>query len=298
MSATAPSAKSERLIEKGEKIRIREHRLTQNLRLTSAANIVDFVHSKGLVSVLGGNELPSVISAVLGKSWKPSSKGFTGWLDWWSFKIDGDRLAQVVAQIERRDDILASRIFRRSKTFVSNRLWPIIGPIVDHHETMLKKEKQLSPLELKILDNIRSERSIRTDRLRKVLELEGKANSYRFHRSLSSLESHGLIVGAEDPNPDTHLHANIWQTWNQRTRSGKKGTRVSYPAMVAKLLERTIDSCIFVPEDAIRDMFEWRADTETAKDQLLREGTIVRAGKFLVHSRIGDRVLTPDLESY
>ncbi|HYY90777.1 MAG TPA: hypothetical protein VE955_02180, partial [Candidatus Dormibacteraeota bacterium] len=73
------------------------------------------------------------------------------------------------------------------------------------------------------------------------------------------------------------------------TRSGKKRTQVSYPAMVAKLLEVTIDSCIFVPEDRVREMFEWRADTETAKDQLLSEGTIVRAGKFLVHSRIGGR---------
>lgn len=283
------SAQNAILVKKSESIRNQEHRLDSKLRLTTLADIVRFVHSKGLVSVLGGNELPSVISAVLGKPWRPTSKGFTGWLDWWSFRIDGDRLARVVGKIERRDDILASRIFRRSKTLVSETLWPILGPIIDHHETLLKKGKLLSLVELRILDKVRSEESIRTDRLRKVLQLQGKADGYKFHRSISNLESHGLIVGAEDPNPETHLHANIWQTWKERTRGTQKATGVSYRAMIARLLERTIDSSVLVREDKIGKMFEWGPDTEEAKDRLLREGAIVRADNFLVHSRVADQ---------
>src|SRR6266540_212774 len=119
MSASNPSRKTDTPVRKAEGIRDREHRLSSGLRLKTLADVVEFVHSKGLVSLLGGNELPSMISAVLGRPWKPSAKGFTGWLDWWSLKFEGQQLARVLGDIERRNDILASRIFRRSKTFIS-----------------------------------------------------------------------------------------------------------------------------------------------------------------------------------
>src|SRR5690348_1523105 len=217
------------LVRKAEAIRIREHRLKPTLRLKTQDEIVEFIHKQGMVSALGGNELPSFISAILGKPWKPSAKGFTGWMDWWSVKISGQPVARVSRDIEGRDDILACRLFRRTKTFVSNEIWPILNPIVKHHQELVQKGRLLSDLERRLLETIDAEGSIRTDRLRKKLKLEAKENNSKFHRSLSTLESYALIVGVEDPNPERHMHANIWQTWNTRTGRGASREGLSYP---------------------------------------------------------------------
>src|SRR5207249_12029295 len=200
------------LIGKAQKIRDQEHRLKPSLRLKTQEEICKFIHDRGLVSALGGNELPSFISAILGRPWKPSARGFTGWTDWWSIKISGQPVARASRDIEGRKDILATRIFRRTKTFVSNKLWPILDPIVKHHQDPAVKREIFSDIELKILETIGTEGSIRTDRLRKKLKLETKENNSKFHRSLANLESYALIVGVEDPHPERHLHANIWQT--------------------------------------------------------------------------------------
>src|SRR5207244_1080178 len=138
------SAKNNAFIRKAEAIRVREHRLKPSLRLKTHAEIIEFIHDKGLVSVLGGNELPSFISAVLGRPWKPSARGFTGWMDWWSIKISGEPVARVSQNIEGRKDILATRIFRRTKTFVSSKLWPLLDTIVKHHQDPAFKQQILS----------------------------------------------------------------------------------------------------------------------------------------------------------
>jgi hypothetical protein len=236
--------------------------------------------------MLGGNELPSFISAILGKPWKPSAKGFTGWMDWWSIKISGQSLARVSREIERREDILASRIFRRTKTFVSSKLWPILDPIVRHHQDPAVKRKILSDIELKILETVESEGPIRTDHLRKKLKLEAKENNSKFHRSLSNLESYSLIIGIEDPHPEKHLHANIWQTWDDRTRNGMGRGNLSYSEALAKLLEKNLDACVLAREDEIRNWFPWGTDMQAVKEELLVNETILRAGAYLVSSRI------------
>src|SRR5207302_1632154 len=82
--------------------------------------------------------------------------------------------AHVSRDVEGRKDILATRIFRRTKTFVSNKLWPILDIIVKHHQDPAVKQQILSDIELKILETIETEGTIRTDRLRKNLELEVK----------------------------------------------------------------------------------------------------------------------------
>jgi len=289
MTPTKTSGENDLFIKKAEEVREREHRLTPSLRLRTLPDIVQFVHAKGLVSMLGGNELPSMISAVLGKPWKSSAKGFTAWKEWWSLKIEDQRLSNVLAELERRDDILASRIFRRSKTLVSNTIWPILNPIIEHHKNLAIREKLVPPLELKLLDTIESEGSIRTDRLRKKLRLEDRENNYRFHRSLGSLESQGLIVGAEDPNPERHLHANIWQTWEKRTRNAKKLAGASYGEMVAKLFEKTLDACVLAREAKVPEWYVWSNDIQDAKEKLLKKGIIVRSGAFLIPFRIFDR---------
>ena len=242
----------------------------------------------GLVSVLGGNELPSFISAILGRPWKPTANGFTGWNDWWSLKISGQSVARVSREIEGRNDVLATRIFRRTETFVFDELWPILHQIVKHFQTPTVKRETFSDLELKLLETIAAEGSIRTDRLRKKLRLEGKQNNSRFHRSLTNLESYATIIGVEDPHPEKHLHANIWQTWETRT-SGKTGHNdTSYTEALAKLLEKTIDACILAREDQIDKWFQWSADMNMVKDEMLRDEACLRAGPYLISSNAFD----------
>jgi hypothetical protein len=272
------------LVVKAKKIRDTEHHLKHSLRLRTRGAIVEFVHSKGLVSALGGNELPSLISAVLGRQWIPSKKGFAGWTEWWSLKIDGDQLPHVIGEIERRSDILASRIFRRSKTLVSHTIWPILDPIVEHHKTLVARERTFSNLELKLMETVESEGSIRTDHLRKKIKLHGKMNNTRFHRSLVNLESRGLIVGFEDPHPETHLHANIWQTWADRTRIARKSPSFSYEEAIAELLKKTIETSILVREDQIKELYAWTVDFEAVVNRLVDDGTIRRAGGYLIPS--------------
>jgi hypothetical protein len=209
-------------------------------------------------------------------------------LDWWSIKISGQSVARVSREIEGRNDVLATRIFRRTKTFVSNKLWPILDPIIKHHQDPAVKREILSDLELKILESIESEGSIRTDRLRKKLKLEAKENNSKFHRSLSNLESYAMIVGVEDPQPEKHLHANIWQTWNTRTNEERGRDSTSYREALATLLGRTIDACVLVREDQIPKWFEWSSDMQAVKDQSLLDGTIVKSGRYLISSKVDD----------
>ncbi len=279
---------NDQLVKKAEETREREHRLKPSLRLKTRSEIVNFIHDKGLVSALGGNELPSLIGAVMGKAWRPSSKGFSGWLDWWSLKIEGERIGQISSEIERRDDILATRVFRKTKTFVSDKLWPVVDSIVRRQRELVAKRKILSDLERKLLETIGSEEPIRTDQLRRKLKLEAKENNYKFHRSLTNLESHGLIVGAEDPHPEKHLHVNVWQTWEKRTHGHAGHARLSYQESVTKLLGESINACVFTREDQIPEWFEWNTDIEAAKENLLQSGEIRRADSYLVTSRVLD----------
>src|SRR5438552_9725217 len=283
------SAKNNAFVRKAEAIRVREHRLKPSLRLKTQGEITEFIHDKGLVSTLGGNELPSFISGIIGKPWKPSAKGFSGWLDWWSTKISGQPVAHVSRDIEGRKDILATRIFRRTKTFVSGELWPILDIIVKHHQDPAVKQQILSDIELKILETIETEGSIRTDRLRKKLKLEAKENNSKFHRSLSHLENYALIVGVEDPHPERHLHANIWQTWDARAGEGIDRVGPSYNETLAKLLEKTIDACVLAREDQMRKWFQWNAEMEVAKEESLKNGGILKAGPFIITPRISKR---------
>src|SRR6059036_3858257 len=272
------------LVKKAKETREQEHRLKPSLRLKTRSEIVNFIHDKGIVSALGGNELPSLISAVMGKAWRPSSKGFSGWLEWWSLKIEGERIGRISSEIERRDDILATRVFRETKTFVSDRLWPVLDIIVSHQRGFVAKGKILSTLERKLLETVGAEGPIRTDRLRKRLKLEAKENNYKFHRSLTNLETHALIVGAEDPHPEKHLHANIWQTWEKRTHGQVGRARLSYQESVTKLLGESINACVLTREDQIEKWFEWRTGIEGAKNNLLQSGKVRRAGPYLVTS--------------
>jgi hypothetical protein len=276
------------LVKKAEEIRAREHRLKPSLRLKTQEEIYRFIHERGLVSALGGNELPSFISAILGRPWKPSAKGFTGWSDWWSIKISGQSVARVSREIEGRRDILATRIFRRTKTFVANELWPALDNIVKHHQDPSVRRKTFSDLEQKLLETIGAEGSIRTDRLRKKLRLEGKENNSKFHRSLANLESYGLIIGVEDPNPERHLHANIWQTWDTRTSKQIDRANLSYNEALAKLLEKTFDACVLAREDQVSKWFQWSVDIEAVREEMLADETILRAGPYLVSSRVRD----------
>jgi hypothetical protein len=277
---------AKQLIEKARKVRDQEHRLKPSLRLKTREEIDKFIQDRGLVSALGGNELPSFISAILGRPWKPSGKGFTSWNDWWSIKISGQSVARVSREIEGKKDILATRIFRRTKTFVSDELWPILSTIVKHHLDPTVRRKTFSDLEQRLLETIEAEGSIRTDRLRKKLRLEAKENNSTFHRSLSNLESYALIVGFEDPHPERHLHANIWQTWGTRTSKGISRGGLSYNEALAKLLEKSIEACVLAREDQIRTWFQWSDDMETAEKDLRKSEKIMKAGPFLLTSRI------------
>ncbi|HLC10963.1 MAG TPA: hypothetical protein VJL56_03865, partial [Candidatus Bathyarchaeia archaeon] len=108
-----------------------------------------------------------------------------------------------------------------------------------HHQDPAVKREILSDIELKILETIGTEGSIRTDRLRKKLTLETKEHNSKFHRSLANLESYALIVGVEDPHPERHLHANIWQTWDARTQEGKSHASLPYSEALSKLFVKT-----------------------------------------------------------
>jgi hypothetical protein len=157
-----------------------------------------------------------------------------------------------------------------------------------HHQDPAVRRKTFSNLEQKLLETIEAEGSIRTDRLRKKLRLEGKENNSKFHRSLNNLESYALIVGAEDPHPETHLHANIWQTWDTRTSKGIGRARLSYSEALAKLLEETIDTCVLAREDQVSKWFQWSSDMEAVREELLRDEVFLRVGPYLVSHRARD----------
>ena len=179
-------------------------------------------------------------------------------------------------------------MFRRTKTFVSDELWPILDPIVKHHQDHTVRRKTFSDLERKLFETIVAEDSIRTDRLRKKLRLEGKQNNSKFHRSLAKLESYALIVGVEDPHPERHMHANIWQTWDTRTSERIGHAGLSYNEALAKLFEKTIDACVLAREDRVSKWFQWSSDMEAVREKSLLDEAFLRAGPYVVSSRVRD----------
>jgi len=273
------------LLKKAQTLRVQEHRLKPALRLRTVEEVVDFIHARGIVSMLGGNELPGLVSALMGREWKPTGKGFTSWLDWWSIQISGKNAGHLVADMARRNDIVATRIFRNSKTFVSNKLWPILDPIIRHYQDLARKKKILSQLEWKILQALGEKGPTRTDRLRTTLNLEGKQHTSKFHGALTQLERLAIMVDYEDPKPEKHLHASIWHLWGQRV-SLPDTPAFTYERALAELLERTIDACVFAEEKELRRWFGWNGELMNAKDDLVAKGRILRAGRFLFARRI------------
>jgi hypothetical protein len=138
-------------------------------------------------------------------------------------------------------------------------------------------------LEWKIL-KILETGPVRTDHLRKQLKLEDRKATSRYHRSLALLESYALIVGYEDPKPEKHLHANIWQLWPDRVQTRSKG--MSYDEAFAKLLEKTVDACVIVRKDEIMEWFQWETRLSEAMTRPLDTGNVTVAGDFLVASRV------------
>jgi hypothetical protein len=275
--------KDSEILRKARQARITNHRLRPSLKLRTLDEIQKFVRARSIVSVFGGNELPSVISAIMGQEWKPTKKGFTGWGDWWSIKISGKSPGHALGELDRAKDILSTRIFRGSKTLISHNLWPVLDPIVKHYHTLLIKGKILSDLERKIVELLQSEGPTRTDHIRTRLKLEGKMFTSRFHRALTQLESYALIVGYEDPKPERHLHANIWQLWNTRVAEEiNRKPDLAYDKSVKELVASTVDAAILAPEAQVGEWFQWSKEAIAARDELLTSGRILRVGSFLV----------------
>ncbi len=193
----------------------------------------------------------------------------------------------MLMEIPRRDDIIGTRIFRNSKTFVSNRLWPILDPIIRRYDRMVVKREILSEPEWKILDTLKEKGPSRTDRLRSILKLDDKQQTARFHRALARLETRGLIIGFEDPNPEKHLHAAIWHPWSMKIRLYKE-TGMSYERALAELLQRTVDSAVVVEEKEVGKMFNWKGDLTTAMEELVEKRKILHSGPFLFAPRVAD----------
>lgn len=97
-----------------------------------------------------------------------------------------------------------------------------------------------------------------------------------------------MIIGFEDPHPEKHLHANIWQTWDTRTSKRISRTGPSYNDALTKLLEKTIDACVIAREDQVGKWFRWSADLEVVKEELLRNEALLRVGPYLVSSQVRD----------
>ncbi len=274
------------LLVKARRAREKEHRLKPSLRLKTIGDIRAFIRDKGLVSTLVGNELPSLIGAILGKPWKPTGRGFTSWLDWWNVQVSGHRIAYWLRELSKDKDVIEMRIFRDTKTLVSSKLWPVMDPIVEHYHKLASDHRILSTFEWRIMDVLEEKGPTRTDKLRITLQLTGKTNTAPFHRSLVKLESLGLIVGYEDPKPERHLHANIWRLWPQAfTERSNKGSP-SYEKALEGLLQCTIEAAVLVPEKEVADWFRWNDCLLEAKEALVSSGKALRAGRFLLATTV------------
>jgi len=259
--------------------------------LKSLGEAEEFVRNKKLVSVLGGNELPSIVSAFLGREWKPSGKGFSSWLEWWSLKVSGENLGRALAKLERSKVLVPTRIFRKSKTLVSRESWSAIEPVSQYFSSQVPKHGTFSEFETRIFEYIAEKGSIRTDRLREALGVKTKTESVRFHLGLSRLEGFALIFGVEDPNPERHLHANIWSSWKSLHREIQPVRSLSYHEGVGQLLLEALDSAVLASEKEVAKWFQWKQSTLECKEELLNSERIIQAGDFLVTPRaaIGSR---------
>lgn len=280
------SQREEKILKNARSLRQEEHRLRPSLKLHTIRDAEVFVKSHGLVSVLGGNELPSIISAYLGREWKPSGTGFTGWLDWWSLKVSGQHLGRALSQLDRARNIVPTRIFRRSKTLISRQLSATLDPIVRHFSNLASKHEILSQQEWTILDFIHDNGPVRTDKLRQKLGLRGKNYTAPFHTSLQKLESYALVIGTEDPHPEKHLHANVWHDWATQVVRHGPSREFTYQDSVEQLLSKTMDAVILVPEREVGKWFLWKQSALEAKEKLLDSGGIIQAGNYLVTPRV------------
>ncbi len=159
-----------------------------------------------------------------------------------------------------------------------------MDPIVQHYSELASEHKILSKTEWRILDALQDQGPIRTDRLRSTLRLEGKTNTAPFHRALTNLERLGIITGRGDPKPEKHMHANIWRLWKSSTPRSK--TSLNYKDALAELVRRAVDVAVLAAEREIKRWFGWNGEVSAAKESLVANGKFIRAGEFLIASRI------------
>ena len=168
---------------------------------------------------------------------------------------------------------------------MSKRLWPILDSIVQHSRKLASERRILSGAEWRILDFLEENGPTRTDKLRVALQLTGKTNTSPFHRSLTKLEGLGLIVGHEDPKPERHLHANIWQLWSQVSERSKRNPP-SYEKALGDLLQCAIEAAVLVPEKEVESWFRWNGSLLEARESLVSSGRVLREGGFLLATTV------------
>ncbi len=161
-----------------------------------------------------------------------------------------------------------------------------MDPIVEHYRKLASEHRILSNAEWRILAFLEEKGPTRTDKLRAMLQLTGKTNTAPFHRSLTRLEGLGLIVGHEDPKPERHLHANIWQPWGQTLSERSKKGSPSYEKALGNLLQHTIEAVVLAPEKEVENWFRWNGSLLEAKETLVSSGNALRAGRFLLAAMV------------
>ena len=73
-----------------------------------------------------------------------------------------------------------------------------------------------------------------------------------------------------------------------RTRHGRRPAKLPYNEALSKLLVKTVDACVLVLEDQMQGWFQWSSDMEEAKQQSLKDGTLLKSGRYLVSTKTGD----------
>ena len=224
------------------------HRTAPGLALRDLEDAAGFLRSLGLLLQTPHPYLPSLFGAAQGKPAKAGVGGFGSWPEHaWSW----------AGELAERSDVLLTKVLLSKRTLVDRRLWPALDAAIRRREPEGREARAIA-------DVLEQHGSVRTDELRRLVDLDGSAGQKRFQKAIGQLESSGIVL-CRPVLVDTHKHVGLAQLWTSRFPEALSQSRG-----VGEFVRAALEATGAAPSREVLKWFRWpRAEVAAALTTLV-----------------------------
>jgi hypothetical protein len=247
-----------------------ECRLTPDRALRTLEEAEAFLRDRGLLTRTADCALPSLYEACHEDPYQPGSPGFATWpaTKWpWFGELAGR--GSVVTAVHRGKNLL-----------VTGEMARLLDPIC---RAEIERMRAADPGWRRLLDHLAAAGPSSLDDLRTELGL--KRQELRSLRS--PLERCGAIISRslQMTGGEGHIHTSELARWDQAYPAA--GNTEAHPGRALKdLIAASVRAAVIAPEPELQRWFSWPWYwTDTLVDDLIREGRLRRADKYVTVAR-------------